>query len=81
MQTSNRLSIDDREKSVVFHIDYGRMSEIDDGRRSFYSRDEFNRTMIQLKKQGHKLHMITPNICGCTLQGSFAYDFQYYRPS
>lgn len=74
MQQSKRLQIEDQLNPVVFHIDYGRMSEIDNGRRSFYSRDEFNKTLVMLKKQGHKLHMITPTICGCTLQGSFAYD-------
>lgn len=74
MQLSKRLTIDDKETRTRFYIDYGRMSQIDDGRRVFYTRDDFYQTMLSLKKRGHKLHMITPNICGCTLKGSFAYD-------
>lgn len=71
---SKRLEIADSEEDKPFYIDYGRMSEIDDGRRLFWTRDEWNRTMILLKKQGHKLHSITPNIMGCTLRKPFAYD-------
>lgn len=71
---TRRMQQERLEKQELFYIDYGRMSEIDNGRRVFFSREEWFNVLMHQKKQGHKLHMITPNICGCTLQGSFAYD-------
>lgn len=53
---------------LVFYIDYGRKSEIDDGRRVFYEHNQWLKTIGEHKTRGHKLHRILPNAFSCTFK-------------
>ncbi len=60
------LRLKQEDDTEIRYIDYGRMSEIDDGRRVFYNTREWYECLRGIKRLGYKLHMITPKICGAT---------------
>ena len=80
MKITPRLLQAREEEHGLYFIDYGRMSSVDDGRRTFYNVSDWYDTLRNLRKRGAKLHKILPNVFGCTLKGFGAgHDIQHNR--